>query len=60
VLLLVLLAYVLSIGPAARWSRGASQRVEDFLNAIYWPVIWLMEHTPADRVIGPYIWWWIE
>ena len=56
---ILLLFYVLSVGPAAfLHERTANQGVKSFLEKVYSPLEWMCEHTPLDNVVSPYMEWW--
>ena len=51
---LVLVCYVLSVGPAAGYCEHHRGRLCDGLEVFYAPVVWLHEATPLE---GPLEWW---
>ncbi|MES2657879.1 MAG: hypothetical protein V4689_04635 [Verrucomicrobiota bacterium] len=53
----LLVVYVLSIGPAARWTI-AHPGPNVVLWKFYAPVTWAMRHTPLGKPLGDYVRWW--
>ena len=53
----LLVVYVLSIGPAARW-KMTHGGVDDAFWRVYGPVKWLHNHSPLETPIGRYYDWW--
>lgn len=55
----VLVLYVLSVGPAARFcaSRGKSFKM---FEVVYAPLEWLHRHTALRQPLEVYVEWWVE
>jgi hypothetical protein len=62
-ILLLLLAYVLSIGPAyshAVRSSGDANEARKMLDTTYAPIVWLARHSaPVRKAIDRYMSWWL-
>jgi hypothetical protein len=57
---LVLLAYLLAMGPVSSRALLLSGDPKDALSGIYAPVGWLCEHSAFARyVVGWYVAWWL-
>ena len=53
----LLVVYVLSIGPAARWARKYSG-FREAARPVYAPIKWLHDQTPLGKPIEYYCNWW--
>ena len=53
---LVLVIYVLSIGPAAAYINDDDHPLVGLAKAFYAPVIWLYEH---NNLAGRFLGWWV-
>ena len=60
IVLLLPVLYVLSIGPAALVIQATGQNDEliAVVEVVYYPVMWLQEHTPLADPIGWYVELW--
>ena len=52
---LVVVVYVLSVGPAARIANWSSGQADRFMEVFYYPLIWLHAHTFLRGPLEAYV-----